>query len=88
MKKYSIEEIAYTVERLYEAGYLDVTRISSISSHCPGFIIKSITYPGHIFLDNIRIESVWKKVLAKGAGASLPIIAELAKELAMKHFLG
>lgn len=51
-----------------------------------------ITWEGHEFLDNVKNESVWKKtkdvVVKNGGTASFAIVTELAKELALKHFLG
>ena len=40
------------------------------------------------FLANITNEPVWKKALEKGANVSLPVLIEIAKEVALKHFLG
>ena len=50
--------------------------------------ISDLTPKGHEFLSNIRNDTVWKKVLSKASGASLPIILEVAKEAAKKYFLG
>ena len=50
--------------------------------------ISDLTPKGHEFLANIRNDTVWKKVLSKASNASLPIILEVAKDAAKKHFLG
>ena len=51
-------------------------------------IICDLTPAGHEFLANTRNISVWKATLQKGVGASLPILLEIAKDIALKHFLG
>lgn len=52
-KCYTSEEIQYSVEKLKEAGYID----AEITKYLDGgynFALKSITWSGHEFLDNIR----------------------------------
>ena len=51
-------------------------------------LICDLTPKGHEFLSNIRNDSIWKRVISKASDASLPILFEVAKEVALKHFLG
>lgn len=81
LEKYSLEEIVYTVEKLSEAEYLNVTCINRAGGQLPGFIIQSITFDGHEFLDNIRDDNVWielKKQLSKFSSSSLSIMSSVA----------
>lgn len=84
IKDYATEEIVYTIERLSEADFLNVTPITSIGMHFPGYIVKSITYKGHEFLDNIKDNNVWadtKKQLSKFSSTSLGIISSVAAQV-------
>ena len=81
-------EIGYHVKLLYEGGMID--RVDDrggdgASGHlyAPG----GLTWQGHNFLDDIRHNSVWKKVLdrvtAVGGKVSLPVVTTIAKEIAV-----
>lgn len=50
--------------------------------------IRDLTPAGHEFLANIRNDSIWKKVISKAPDASLLVLFELAKDFAVKYFLG
>ena len=58
IKDYSTENIIYTADKLIEAGYLDCIRSVLMNSRMPDIKVKSITYEGHKFLDNIRDNKV------------------------------
>lgn len=78
LKKYSLDDIYYTCQKLKEAGYLKVDFF--IDGSC---CIESMTYNGHQFLDNIRDDRIWKEVkskISKLASASLPIIHQVASQ--------
>lgn len=84
LKDYSIEEIVYTIEKLSEADFLNVTSVSTMGRQTPGYVVKSITYKGHEFLDNIKDNSVWsdtKKQLSKFSSTSLSIISSVAAQV-------
>ena len=81
LKKYSKEDIYYTCEKLSEAGFLNVKIDKFIMSETPLIMIKSITYDGHQFLDNIRDPKVWRETktkLKEIGGVSLNIISQVA----------
>ena len=81
LKKYSKEDIYYTCEKLSEAGFLNVKIDKFIMSETPLIMIKSITYEGHQFLDNIRDENVWKETknrLSIIKDVSLNVIGQVA----------
>lgn len=79
------DEIIYHIRQCNQSGL-----ITGVHYYDGGkdVIITDLTPEGHEFLNNIRNESIWKDTMKKGAGASLPIIIELAKQIATKYFLG
>jgi len=82
---HSIEEIAYHLNLLVEAGYL---RGMTVLSGMPA--ISRMTWQGHEFLDNIRDEDVWSKTKEriKGlSGIALGVVAQIA-EAEIKKRLG
>ncbi|QHZ45880.1 DUF2513 domain-containing protein [Bacillus sp. NSP9.1] len=76
LKKYSLEDIVYTISKLKEAGYIKA------KFYLGGeFLVSEITYDGHQFLDNVRDPEVWamtKTSASKVGGASLNILKEIA----------
>lgn len=73
---YDSEDVKYTCLKLIEAGY--VTGHHDILGNV---VITDITYNGHIFLDSIRDDGVWKETkskISKIASVSLPIIQQVA----------
>lgn len=85
LSDYSHEEIIYHIMQCQKSGLIDDVHYYDGGNHTD---IRDLSPRGHEFLANIRNDSVWKKVISKGAGASLPVIIELAKEAAIKYFLG
>ena len=81
----SHEEIVYHIRQCEQSGL-----IQGVHYYDGGdsIIICDLTPTGHEFLANTRNKTVWNATLAKASGASLSIIAEVAKDLALKHFLG
>lgn len=85
LSDYSHDEILYHIKQCEVSGliqgveYYDGGNLTDISDLTPA---------GHEFLANIRNDSVWKKLLSRGTGASLSILMELAKQFATKYFLG
>ena len=84
LKNYSIENVIYTADKLIEAGFLDCIRSRSMSSSRPDIKVKSITYEGHKFLDNIRDNTVWentKSILSKFSSTSLGIVSNISAQV-------
>ncbi|MEE4561606.1 DUF2513 domain-containing protein [Paenibacillus polymyxa] len=84
-----LTDFVYTVERLYEAGFIDA-EIAHMAFNSVSVRVKSITWSGHQFLDNIRDNKVWsetKKISSKVASVSLGILSEVAASY-MKKTLG
>ncbi|MED1303684.1 hypothetical protein BK704_28820 [[Bacillus thuringiensis] serovar konkukian] len=80
LRPYSNNDVVYTVQRLKEAGYLNVVDANTYDGY--EAFINHITWNGHQFLDNIRDKTVWEKTKEKASivgSVSLPILSELAK---------
>lgn len=79
MKFYSKETIIYAIQKLNEANYINAT--IKFADNAPYLVsVSSITWDGHIFLDNVRDPSIWDKVKAKSSkltSVSLPLLSEL-----------
>lgn len=79
LKSYSPNEVSYTVERLKEAGFLNVFGGIYSQYNLP-LSIDSITYQGHQFLDSIRDENIWadaKNKIKIVSSVTLPILQEV-----------
>lgn len=77
LPNYSRDDIDYTILKLDEAGFLETSK-RDLMGNIP---IMSITYNGHLFLDNIRDDGIWKETkskISKFASTSLPIIQQVA----------
>ena len=73
---YSIDNVTYTILRLIEAGFIKVTHDMSGE-----YMVTSITWEGHQFLDTIRDDKVWKNTksaVSTLASVSLPVLAQIA----------
>ena len=83
LKNYSSEELLYTADKLYEAGYLKCSR-KVYDNTVLMIFVSSITYTGHQFLDNIRDDKVFaktKSILSGFKSVSIEIISETASKV-------
>lgn len=82
---YSKEEILYSADKLYEAGYISADRRITIGSKgLPQINVKSITWNGHQFLDNVRDRNVWentKGILSKFSSVSIGVVNNVATQI-------
>lgn len=79
LSSYSHSDIYYNCQKLKKAGYIKVEFFLD-SSYC----VTNITYNGHLFLDTIRDDGIWKKIKSKTsklASVSLPILQQVGTEL-------
>lgn len=87
LKNYSTEEILYTADKLIEANLLDCIRSIRYNNNLPKIVVKSITFEGHKFLDNIRDNAVWKNtknILSKFTSTSIGIVGDIASQVISK----
>lgn len=82
--EFSHEEIIYHIRQADFSGLL-----FNVNYYDSGddILIGDLAPLGHEFLADIRSEPIWKKVLLKASDASLPILLEVAKDVALEHFL-
>lgn len=76
----SSEEVAYHVQLLAEAGFIDAQELSSSDGY--DWKAKRLTYQGHEFLDTIREPEIWRMTkdnAKKAGGAGLQMIFEIGK---------
>lgn len=79
LSKYSHDDIYYTCLKLNEAGFIKTDFYLSGTAE-----IEEITYNGHLFLDNIRDDNVWKKtqnILSNFTSTSLGIVQNVAVQV-------
>jgi len=84
LKDYTADKIAYTVERLIEAGYIPNRRITTLPYGRIHYEIDSLTWEGHQYLDCIRNDDIWDKTRKKVSpfgGLPFTLMAEIAKGL-------
>lgn len=84
LSNYSQEELVYTSEKLNEANLINCVSKNYMGSRIPIIIVKSITYSGHNFLNNIRDNEVYNKtkmILSSFKSVSIEIISETASKV-------
>jgi len=92
---YSHEQIAYNAYLLIEAGLAEGKTEPPVSdgnggTRPTGKYLRNLTWQGHEFLDSVKNDAVWKKVLDyvqdKGGSAPFNSIALLAVSFAKEYF--
>lgn len=85
---YNEATISYHIELLYQKGYIDAENLSSFGQYL--WVAKSLTMDGHEFLDSIRNETVWNKVLnvirEKGGDITIEALKQLVLETTKSIF--
>ena len=80
---YAPAQIAYHVRLLHEAGYVDAVDLSNMNELA--WLVKSLTWKGHEFLDATRTSTVWQQVLARlkdrNVDVPLNVIQQLAAQI-------
>lgn len=87
LEKYEYAELVYCILRLREAGYIETVGQDLTSNVGRVIKVRGLTYSGHLFLDNIRESTRWKKVKEKAdsvGNVALNIMAGLAESYAKK----
>lgn len=75
-------EYSYHVELLIDAGLINGQMINTLGRHAQSFMIKSLTWNGHEFLDAIKDDNVWNKTKSTFKEGGLSMTFDLAKEVA------
>lgn len=82
-KKYSNDDLAYTVQKLEEAKYLKISK-QYFPDPLESLVIEDITWEGHKFLDTIRDDAVWKQtksIVSKFSSVSVSIVENVASKV-------
>lgn len=82
LAKYSPEEISYSMEKLYEAGFINFRTLRVWGGPKFDGTFQDITWLGHEFLNKIRNDNIWNKTKEKVSetvgSASLEILGAVA----------
>ena len=85
LAEYSHDEIIYHISQASQSGLIQGVQIFDLGDSAT---IGDLTPLGHEFLSNIRTDTLWAKIKTKAAGASLPLLFEIAKKASTDYFLG
>ena len=94
IKSYSAEELVYTADKLIEGGFLKGTVQRTMSQNPPRVRVLDITWDGHQFLETVRDDTTWNKVISiartigVGSLKNITAIAEGIATTAIKQHLG
>lgn len=81
---FSVEERAYHVQQLIDAGLVDGFVTKGAHGEISGAVVYRLTWTGHDFLQSVRDDTLWKKakehVLKPGASWTFEILKEWAKQ--------
>ena len=83
IKKFSNDDIQYSVQKLIEAGFVNFLDTRTLDHYY--YSITSISFYGHEYLDNIRDAKTWsviKKGLSSVGSASLSVVVDFAAKVA------
>lgn len=86
-KKYSREDVIYTLLKLNEGKYVDFT-ISMGDGIIMFYQIGNLTYEGHKFLDTIRDDNIWKDVkeeTSKLKSVPIELLSQIASKIIMSN---
>jgi Hypothetical protein (DUF2513). len=80
LSKYDFFEAVYAIEKLKEAGYIN-GKVLYADNTVYDVSVKSITWDGHQFLDNIRDDGIWKvtkNIASKFSSVSISMLSNIA----------
>lgn len=90
VEKYGEETTFYAILKLIDINFIQGRALRADNYSLHGLFISSLTWDGHIFLDNIREPSIWEatKEKTKGlASISVTLMAGIAQDY-LKQKLG
>lgn len=84
-EKYSLDDIAYNITLLNDAGYVVLYKHPALESRTQRFYIERLTMAGCDYLDNVRDNKIWAKtkeaISNVAQSASLDVIKNIAGSL-------
>ena len=87
ISKYPVQEVAYNMRLLGQAGYIKTKILESSSGNgkIEAAIAMHLTNTGHELLDTIRSESVWAKITdtfkSKGIEMTFDLVISVGKKI-------
>lgn len=85
--EYTKEDIVYSVNILYQAGYIMGINLEQKNISLSRLKIVDITNKGHVFSQNVGNPSVWdktKKIISKVGNHTLNFIEDVAHDIAVE----
>lgn len=86
LKDYTPDDVVYSISKLVEIGYISGMPIKSLANGS-SYIITSITWSGHKFIDNVKTPQVWaetKQMTSKFGAVSIDILSQVAASVITK----
>ena len=84
--KISSDDYVYTIDGLLDGGYIIGKRQRTMDGYI--YMIKSISFSGHQFLDTVRSPEIWrqtKSVTSKVGSVTIEILSQVATNLISKQ---
>ncbi|MBJ7676933.1 DUF2513 domain-containing protein [Weissella confusa] len=84
--KISSDDYSYTIDSLLDGGYINGKRQRTMGGYI--YMIKSISFSGHQFLDTVRSPEIWrqtKSLTSKFEGVTIEILSQVATNLISKQ---
>ena len=84
--KISSDDYVYTIDSLLDGGYINGKRQRTMGGYI--YMIKSISFSGHQFLDTVRSPEIWrqtKSLTSKFEGVTIEILSQVATNLISKQ---
>ena len=84
--KISSADYVYTIDSLLNGGYIIGKRQRTMGGYI--YMIKSISFSGHQFLDTVRSPEIWrqtKSLTSKFEGVTIEILSQVATNLISKQ---
>lgn len=84
--KISSDDYVYTIDSLLDGGYIIGKRQRTMGGYI--YMIKSISFIGHQFLDTVRSPEIWrqtKSLTSKFEGVTIEILSQVATNLISKQ---
>ncbi|MBJ7657811.1 DUF2513 domain-containing protein [Weissella confusa] len=84
--KISSDDYVYTIDSLLDGGYIIGKRQRTMDGYI--YMIKSISFSGHQFLDTVRSPEIWrqtKSLTSKFEGVTIEILSQVTTNLISKQ---
>lgn len=81
------DEIAFHLDLLVDAGFIETLPIRTLSSCYTSHIVKRMTFSGHEYLNSVRSPKVWRETKRRinlVGSATLGVVKDVATDLIVK----